>query len=54
VPLGSRSDGTPTRWMFTEITADSFRWTGESLQPDAKTWSLGGEFRARRRPLEER
>src|SRR6185503_10622891 len=46
VQLGSRPDGTPTRWMFTEITPDSFRWTGESLLPDGKTWSLEGEFRA--------
>jgi hypothetical protein len=34
--------------MFTEITPDSFRWTGEALNPDGKTWRLEGEFRARR------
>jgi len=34
--------------MFTEIAPDSFRWTGEALQPDGKTWKLEGEFRARR------
>jgi hypothetical protein len=34
--------------MFTEITPDSFRWIGESLQADGKTWKLEGEFRARR------
>ena len=48
VQLGARVDGTPTRWMFTEITGDSFHWTGESLNPDGKTWMLEGEFRARR------
>ena len=48
VQVGARPDGTPTRWMFTEITRDSFHWTGESLNPDGKTWSLGGEFRGRR------
>lgn len=48
VQLGALSDGTPIRWRFTEITPDSFRWIGESLEPDGKTWKLGGEFRARR------
>ena len=46
--LGARSDGTPTRWMFSEITPNSFHWTGESLLPDGKTWKLEGEFRAKR------
>lgn len=48
VQVGARPDGTPTRWMFTEITADSFHWTGESLMPDGMTWKLEGEFRAKR------
>ena len=48
VQVGARPDGTPTRWMFTEITPDSFHWTGESLLPDGKTWKLEGEFRAKR------
>jgi hypothetical protein len=48
VQIGTRPDGTPTRWMFTEITRDSFRWTGEALNPDGKTWRLEGEFRATR------
>ncbi len=48
VQVGARSDGTPTRWMFTEITPDSFHWIGEALQPDGKTWKLEGEFRAKR------
>lgn len=48
VQLGTRPDGTPTRWMFTEVTPDSFRWTGESLGPDGRTWRLEGEFKARR------
>lgn len=48
VQLGTRPDGTTTRWRFTEIAADSFRWLGESLQPDGRTWLLEGEFRARR------
>jgi hypothetical protein len=48
VQVGARSNGVPTRWMYTKITPDSFHWTGESLQPDAKTWKLEGKFRARR------
>jgi hypothetical protein len=48
VQIGSRGDGTPIRWRFTDIAADSFRWIGESLQPDGDTWKLEGDFRARR------
>lgn len=48
VQIGARSDGTPTRWRFTEITPDSFHWIGEALQTDGKTWKLEGEFRAKR------
>ena len=48
VQVGARADGTPTRWQFTEIIADSFHWIGEALALDGKTWKLEGEFRARR------
>ena len=48
VQIGARPDGTPTRWIFSEITKDSFHWTGESLGPDGRTWVLEGEFRATR------
>src|SRR5262245_5682356 len=51
VQVGTRPDGTPTRWTFTEITPESFHWLGEALEPDGKTWRLEGEFRAvRTRP----
>jgi hypothetical protein len=46
--IGTHSNGTPIRWMFTEITPNSFHWTGEALQADGKTWKLEGEFLARR------
>jgi len=46
--VGTRSDGTPIRWSFTEITANSFCWLGEALLPDGKTWKLEAEFRGRR------
>ncbi len=48
VQLGTHADGTPIRWIFSEISDDSFRWTGEALQPDGETWALEGEFRATR------
>lgn len=48
VQVGARADGTATRWRFTEITAKSFHWIGEALEPDGQTWKLEGEFRARR------
>jgi hypothetical protein len=48
IQVGSHSDGTPIRWCFTAITADSFRWTGEALQADGNTWKMEAEFHARR------
>jgi hypothetical protein len=49
VQVGARANGTPTRWTFTEITPDSFRWLGDALDADGQTWRREGEFRARRR-----
>jgi hypothetical protein len=48
VQLGARADGTATRWRFTEISADSFRWLGDRLEKDGTSWTLEAEFRARR------
>jgi hypothetical protein len=48
VQIGTRVDGTPTRWRFTEIAGDSFHWIGEALDHDGRRWKLEGEFRARR------
>ena len=48
VQLGTRANGVATRWRFVEITADSFHWLGDALQPDGATWTLEGEFLARR------
>jgi len=48
VQIGTHSDGTPIRWIFSEVTPNSFRWTGEALQPDGETWKLEDEFRASR------
>jgi hypothetical protein len=48
VQIGARANGVPTRWRFTELTRDSFRWIGEALTADGKTWNVEGDFRARR------
>src|SRR5262245_38259268 len=48
VQVGRHADGTPIRWSFTEITPESFRWLGEALETDGRTWKLEAEFRARR------
>ena len=48
VQIGARLDGTPTRWRYTEMTANSFHWIGEALLPDGVNWRLEGEFLATR------
>jgi hypothetical protein len=48
VQIGHRPDGTTTRWTFSEITHNSFHWTGEALSPDGRTWRLEGDFRVKR------
>jgi hypothetical protein len=48
VQIGTRANGTTTRWRFTEITPNSFHWLGEALEPDGQTWRLEGEFLAKR------
>jgi hypothetical protein len=48
VQIGAHSDGTPIRWIFTEITPDSFHWIGEALNSDGIIWKIEGEFLGRR------
>lgn len=48
VQTGTRSDGTQTRWRFTEIKSDSFHWLGEAKRPGSNAWELEGEFLSRR------
>ncbi|HXN82400.1 MAG TPA: hypothetical protein VN883_07970 [Myxococcales bacterium] len=45
---GSRPDGTPIRWTFTDIRTDSCTWRGEASNDGGKTWNLETEFRLRR------
>ena len=48
VQLGARPDGRKIRWRFSEITANSFRWTGEIADDDGANWRLQVDFAARR------
>jgi hypothetical protein len=48
IQVGTHRDGTPIRWNFTDVTPDSFHWTGEALEADGATWRLEGEFYAHR------
>jgi hypothetical protein len=48
VQVGKADTGIATRWTFTDITADSFRWLGEKSLDEGATWHLQAEFLARR------
>ena len=48
VQLGKADDGTDTRWSFTDIAANSFRWVGEFSTDGAASWQLLAEFKCRR------
>lgn len=48
VQEGVRPDGQRMRWTFQDITASSFRWTGEGQAADG-SWRLEAEFFGRRR-----
>jgi hypothetical protein len=48
VQLGNRPDGKLIRWSFSEITTNSFRWTGEISDDEGASWRLNVEFSARR------
>jgi hypothetical protein len=45
---GTRPDGRRIRWIFQDITAESFHWTGEAQLPDG-SWRVEAEFFGRRR-----
>jgi hypothetical protein len=49
VQLGKSDDGNDTRWSFTDITPDSFRWLGELSTDGGTTWQLRAEFECRRK-----
>jgi hypothetical protein len=47
---GKDTDGSTLRWMFTEITPQSFHWRGYTSPNNGKTWRLEQEMFAKRRP----
>lgn len=47
VNIGVYEDA-PIKWMFTEITEQSFVWQGFILQPDGISWFEQTQFRLRR------
>jgi hypothetical protein len=48
VLYGPDTDGSPLRWSFNDIRADSFLWRGEGSRDGGKTWWLQEEHRLRR------
>jgi hypothetical protein len=48
VQQGAMETGALTRWSFTEITPQSFHWTGELSMDKGTTWRLVVEVFARR------
>lgn len=48
VQEGTTESGALSRWTFTEISRDSFRWLGEYSIDHGKTWRLMVEVKARR------
>jgi len=47
VQIGTRT-GRPIRWVFSEITAESFIWRGHILSVDGTTWAPEVEMKFRR------
>jgi hypothetical protein len=44
VQSGIDSEGNRMRWVFTDISVDSFRWYGERSTDGGHTWNLEAEF----------
>ncbi|HEY3143166.1 MAG TPA: DUF1579 family protein [Acidimicrobiales bacterium] len=45
---GDDVDGSPLRWMFRDVTADRFHWTGHASDDGGRSWRLEQEMDARR------
>ncbi len=45
------TDGSLTRWMFTEIANDRFHWKGTTSQDQGKSWKVGQEMFGTRRDI---
>jgi hypothetical protein len=46
---GKTAEGYPVKWIFSEITPNSFRWRAEEKRDKERTWALVEEMRIRRR-----
>jgi len=46
---GKNTEGYPVKWIFSEITPDSFKWRSEETRDNGKSWTLKEEMRIRRR-----
>jgi catechol 2,3-dioxygenase-like lactoylglutathione lyase family enzyme len=53
VQEGRNDAGEPTRWSFTDITADQFCWIGERSRDGGATWHTQAVFLARRVAVEQ-
>jgi hypothetical protein len=53
VQEGQNDAGEPTRWSFTDITADQFCWVGERSRDGGATWHTQAVFLARRVAVEQ-
>lgn len=45
---GKDDDGAPMRWIFSEVTKQSFHWRGVTSHDEGKTWQLQQEMFVRR------
>ena len=46
---GKTKEGYPERWIFSDITPQSFRWRSVQTQDNGKTWQLTEEMQVRKR-----
>jgi catechol 2,3-dioxygenase-like lactoylglutathione lyase family enzyme len=53
VQEGRNDLGERTRWSFSDITENSFRWTGERSPDDGTTWQLQAQFQVQRTAFPE-
>jgi hypothetical protein len=49
IVLDAQRSDKPMRWIYSEITADSFRWRNESSADGGRSWRIDQEMRVRRR-----
>jgi hypothetical protein len=47
---GQTEDGQPLRWIFSDISPDSFTWTSVYSLDGEQTWQLREQMHVRRRP----